>query len=516
MTNTRKFRALISVSDKEGIVPFAKGLEKLNYEIISTGGTYKVLAENGVKVIPIDDVTKFPEMLDGRVKTLHPNIHGGLLSLRENKVHMDTCKEHGIELIDLVVVNLYPFQKTIEKEGVPLAEAIENIDIGGPSMIRSASKNYQSVGVVVDPKNYDRILVELKDGKGKLTDITRAELACEAFTHTAKYDTIISTYLTNKISGEEGFPRTFTPTLTKTADLRYGENPHQGAAFYTLDGGKGLTNMKQLHGKELSYNNIVDIEAAALIVKEFDIPGASIIKHTNPCGAAIGDTLSEAYTKAHSCDPTSAFGSIVGLNRNVDLKTATAISETFVEAVIAPKFDADALALLSKKPSIRLIELADLNTLEKGYFYKYVDGGFLVQSPDNHTVEESELTHVTKEKASKQQINDLLFAFKLVKYVKSNAILVAKDGMAIGVGAGQMSRVEAVEIALKKAGKDSKGAVLASDAFFPFKDSVELAAKAGISAVIQPGGSKRDPESIEACDAHGMTMVMTGIRHFRH
>jgi phosphoribosylaminoimidazolecarboxamide formyltransferase / IMP cyclohydrolase len=516
MTEQRKFRALISVSDKEGIVAFAKELEKLNYEIISTGGTFKVLKEKGIAVIPIDDVTKFPEMLDGRVKTLHPNIHGGLLSVRDNNVHMATCKEHGIDLIDLVVVNLYPFEKTIAKEGVALEEAIENIDIGGPSMIRSASKNYQSVGVVVDPSNYDRIIAELKDRKGTLCDITRAELACEAFTHTARYDTIISTYLTNKISGDGGFPRTFSPMLTKTADLRYGENPHQGAAFYSLDQGSGLNNMKQLHGKELSYNNIVDLEAAALIVKEFDIPSASIIKHTNPCGAAIGDTIFDAYTKAHNCDPISAFGSIVGLNRSVDLKTATAISATFVEAVIAPKFDKDAFALLSKKPSIRLIELEDMNSLEKGHFFKYVDGGFLVQSPDSHTVTEPELNFVTKKKSSKKEINDLLFAFKLVKYVKSNAILVAKDGVAMGVGAGQMSRVEAVEIALKKAGKNCVGAVLASDAFFPFKDSVELAAKAGISAIIQPGGSKRDAESIEACDANDISMAMTNIRHFRH
>ena len=358
-------KALISVSDKSGIVAFATELEKCGYTIISTGGTYKTLKENGLNVIPIEDVTKFPEMLDGRVKTLHPMIHGGLLSLRDNPQHVKTCKEHNIEPIDLVVVNLYPFEKTINKPNVSLEEAIENIDIGGPSMLRSASKNYKSVGVVVDPAKYTDIIEEMKQNNGVLSLKTKELLACEAFTHTARYDSIISNYLTKKMrpSDTSDFPETLTPIFKKVSDLRYGENPHQKAAFYVASDNRGLSGMKQLHGKELSYNNIVDLEAAALIVKDFDIPGATIIKHTNPCGAAIADDISTAYQKAHDADPISAFGSIVGLNRKVDEKTASKISETFVEAVIAPGFDEEALVILMKKPSIRLIELPELKSL---------------------------------------------------------------------------------------------------------------------------------------------------------
>jgi phosphoribosylaminoimidazolecarboxamide formyltransferase/IMP cyclohydrolase len=514
-------RALISVSDKTGIVTFAKELEALGYEIVSTGGTYKVLKENRVKVISIDDVTGFPEMLDGRVKTLHPKIHGGLLSVRANKEHMSTCKEHDIELIDIVVVNLYPFEKTISDPNVKVEDAIENIDIGGPSMLRSAAKNYQSVGVIVDPSRYDGIIEELKANKGQLSLKTKETLAYEVFAHTSRYDTIIASYLkTNVVKNEESdtLPDVLVPQLVKQSDLRYGENPHQKAAFYRLANRlqPGLIGLKQLHGKELSYNNIVDLEAAALIVKEFDLPGASIIKHTNPCGAAVAETIADAYKNAYECDPVSAFGSIVGLNRPVDEATANEISKTFVEAVIAPKFDKEAVDILSKKPSIRLIELENMEELEKGYYYKYVDGGFLVQEPDAKKTTQKDLNVVTKAKPSNKELHELVFAFQLVKYVKSNAILVVKDGKAVGVGAGQMSRVEAVEIALKKAAELGEGAVLASDAFFPFKDSVELAQKAGVKAIIQPGGSKRDQESIDACDEHGISMVFTGVRHFRH
>lgn len=514
-------RALISVSDKTGIVTFAKELEALGYEIISTGGTYKVLKENRVNVISIDEVTEFPEMLDGRVKTLHPKIHGGLLSVRANKEHMKTCKEHNIELIDIVVVNLYPFEKTISNPDVKVEDAIENIDIGGPSMLRSAAKNYQSVGVIVDPARYEGIIEELKANKGQLSLKTKETLAYEVFSHTSRYDTIIASYMkSNVVKAEEGdtLPDVLVPQLVKQSDLRYGENPHQKAAFYKLANRMqpGLIGLKQLHGKELSYNNIVDLEAAALIVKEFDLPGASIIKHTNPCGAALSETISDAYKNAYECDPVSAFGSIVGLNRPVDKETADEISKTFVEAVVAPKFDQEAVDILSKKPSIRLIELANMEELEKGYYYKYVDGGFLVQEPDAKKTTQKDLDVVTKTKPSNKELHELVFAFQLVKYVKSNAILVVKDGKAVGVGAGQMSRVEAVEIALKKAAELGEGAVLASDAFFPFKDSVELAQKAGVKAIIQPGGSKRDQESIDACDEHGISMVFTGVRHFRH
>ncbi len=494
-------RALISVSDKTGIVSFARELIKLGFEIVSTGGTQKILADNQVPVIGVESVTEFPEMLDGRVKTLHPKIHGGILALRKNKSHMKTCEKYGIGLIDLVVVNLYPF----------LTEpSIENIDIGGPSMIRSAAKNFESVGVVVSPDRYDAVIGNLKKNKGQLDNELRRELAAEAFRHTAIYDAAIANYFGSK----DELPPLKMPILTKISDLRYGENPHQKAAFYELGGQEGVPQLRQLHGKELSYNNIVDIEAAWQIVSAFDIPGVAIIKHTNPCGAAVADGIAQAYQRAYDADPVSAFGSIVGLNRPVDLECAQKIAATFVEAVVAPEFEKDALALLSQKPSIRLIRMSEFAANQMAY--KYVAGGFLLQTPDDYSVSKKELKTVTRRKPTSKEINDLLFAFRLVKYIKSNAILVAADGQSLGVGAGQMSRVEAVEIALNKAGKNAKGAVLASDAFFPFKDSVELAAKAGIKAIIQPGGSKRDQESIECCDANGIAMVFTSVRHFRH
>ncbi len=509
-------RALISVSDKRGIVAFAQGLVDLGYDIISTGGTLSLLQTNNVPVTAVDEVTGFPEMLDGRVKTLHPKIHGGLLGLRNNPEHVSTCKAHDITFIDLVVVNLYPFEKTISNPTVHLEDAIENIDIGGPSMLRSGAKNYQSVGIIVEPDQYESILAEMKNNSGKLSLKTKEKLAAKVFAHTSHYDGMIAQYLAKKFETETEFPEIVQPTLSKVSELRYGENPHQKAAFYSVQGIKGFGELKQLHGKELSYNNIVDLEAAVLLVKETKLPASAIIKHTNPCGAAMGTTLIDAYKKAYEADPVSAFGSIVGLNRTVDKITATEIAKTFVEAVIAPGFDDEALAVLQEKAAIRLMVLDPFQFVEDRPIFKYVHGGFLLQSPDTQSVQEEQLQTVTKIHPSSKQIDDLLFAFSIVKYVKSNAIVIVKDGQVIGVGAGQMSRVEAVEIALKKAGDKARGAVLASDAFFPFKDSVELAARAGISAIIQPGGSKRDQESVEACDSHGIGMVVTGIRHFRH
>lgn len=509
-------RALISVSDKAGIVSFSKQLVALGFEIISTGGTYSILNENKVPVTSIDSVTGFPEMLDGRVKTLHPKIHGGLLAKRDDEEHMSVCKKHDIRMIDLVVVNLYPFEKTISKPDVTLDEAIENIDIGGPSMLRSAAKNYKSVAVVVNPDRYDDVIQELKS-YGEVSLLLKEQLALEVFAHTAEYDARIASYLGSTLfSKNSDFPSLLAPVLYKHADLRYGENPHQKAAFYRTKSLSGIPGLKQLHGKELSYNNIIDLEAAVFIVREFDLPAAAIIKHTNPCGAAIGDSLCEAYTKAYSVDPVSAFGSIVGFNRNVDSDTANELSKTFVEVVVAPSFDDEAIAILAKKPSIRLIQMPKLRDASDEYFYKQVEGGFLVQTRDSVHLTEKDITIPTEKKASLKEINDLLFAFKLVKHVKSNAVLIAKNGTAIGIGAGQMSRVESVEIALKKAGVEAKGAVMASDAFFPFRDSIDTAASHGIVSVIQPGGSKRDQESIDSCNEHGISMAFTGIRHFKH
>ncbi|MGE4170387.1 MAG: bifunctional phosphoribosylaminoimidazolecarboxamide formyltransferase/IMP cyclohydrolase [Candidatus Margulisiibacteriota bacterium] len=510
-------RALISVSDKTGIVDFSKALIELGYTIISTGGTHGLLAKEGLPVTAIDEVTAFPEMLDGRVKTLHPKIHGGLLALRDNAQHMATCQAHGIEMIDLVVVNLYPFEKTIQKPDVSLEEAIENIDIGGPSMLRSASKNYRSVGVIVNPDRYDAVIEELRQNEGELTAKTKWNLAKEAFQHTSRYDSLIAAYFEQHSEPEDTrFPQTLTPVLSKVSDLRYGENPHQAAAFYALKGQQGLPKLRQVQGKELSYNNLIDIEAAWQIARSFEKPGATVIKHTNPCGSAIGETLAQAYQKAHDADPVSAFGSIIGLNREVDATTAEAICKTFVEVVVAPSFSAQALSLLSAKPALRVIVLDDFFAADPAFSYRYVTGGFLVQQPDTKTITESDLTCVTTAQPSAEQIEDLVFAFALVKHVKSNAILVAKSGQSLGVGAGQMSRVESVEIALKKAGALASGAVMASDAFFPFKDSVVLGHQAGITAFIHPGGSKRDQESIDYCNEHGLVMVTTGVRHFKH
>lgn len=512
-------RALISVSDKTGIQEFAKSLVSKGVEILSTGGTANVLRDAGVSVLSIDEVTGFPEMMNGRVKTLHPKIHGGLLANRHDETHMAAAKDHGISMIDLVVVNLYPFESTIAKQDVTLGEAIENIDIGGPSMLRSAAKNFESVAVVVNPQRYTEVLESMAENQGKVSDDLRQDLALEAFQHTARYDTVISNYLAKiALKGSASdFPDTLTPVLKKSTDLRYGENPHQSAAFYSYSySTNGLNNMTQRHGKELSYNNIVDLEAAWHIVREFDEPAVAIIKHTNPCGVAIADSLTTAYKKAYDADPVSAFGSIIGCNQPVDLDTAASMAELFVEAIIAPSFSEEAFELLSKKPSIRLVELPGFYDQEATYLLKYVQGGVLMQSPDACVMNEDELQVVTKCRPETHEARDLKFAFAICKHVKSNAIVLVKNGQTIGVGAGQMSRVESVEIALKKANGQTQGAVCASDAFFPFKDSVEHLAKHGITAIIQPGGSKRDQESVDACNTNEVAMVTTGIRHFKH
>ena len=510
-------RALISVSDKRGIVEFSQKLVSLGYEIVSTGGTYKALKESGVSVIAIEDVTGFPEMLDGRVKTLHPKIHAGLLALRENTDHMATCKDHQLELIDLVVVNLYPFQQTIEKEGVTLEEAIENIDIGGPSMLRSAAKNFRSVGVLVNPEKYETVIKELEENQGQLSVSLKEDLACEAFEHTARYDAMIATYLSQNLRKTNGsYPKIVAPKFEKVSDLRYGENPHQTAAFYKIIGEKGLPGVIQHHGKALSYNNIIDTEAAWQIVKSIEQPAAAIIKHTNPCGAAVGASIVEAYRRAHAADPVSAFGSIVGLNKVVDAETAEEIAKTFVEVIIAPGYSDEAIRILTKKPSIRLLSLDQFFDQKDRKQFRFVVGGCLMQTEDNAISKEANLNCVSQKKPSQTEIDDLLFAFNIIRHVKSNAIVIVKDGCAVGVGAGQMSRVEAMEIALKKAQGKTKGAVVASDAFFPFKDSVELGIKAGVSAFIQPGGSKRDDESIACCDESNVAMLFSGVRHFKH
>lgn len=511
-------KAIISVSDKNNLAPFSKELVKLGFTIYSTGGTLTFLQDNKIEVQSIKSLTQFPEILDGRVKTLHPHIHAGILADKSKKSHLKTCDEHSIQLIDLVVVNLYPFEKTIAEASVTENDAIENIDIGGPTLIRAAAKNFNSTSVVVDSSQYDAVIEELKVKNNVLSKQTRKNLAIEAFHHVAKYDIAIANYFQNfkdrNVDGNS-LPHLIHPTLEKVNDLRYGENPHQQAALYKYANAKEQF-FKQLHGKELSYNNFLDIASAINIVKGFDLPGAAVIKHTNPCGAAIGDSLCEAYKKAHDADSLSAFGSIVGLNRPIDKQTADELSKTFIEVIVAPSFDEDAFKILSKKNNLRLIEAKQAADQDRSLTIKHIGDFFLVQTDDDLNFLPENLDNVTTIKASKKQVNDLLFAFSLVKHVKSNAILIAKDGQTLGIGAGQMSRVDSVEIALKKAGDFAKTAVMASDAFFPFKDSVELCATYGISAIIQPGGSKRDQESIDCCNEHGIAMIFTGSRHFKH
>ncbi|AST00739.1 bifunctional phosphoribosylaminoimidazolecarboxamide formyltransferase/inosine monophosphate cyclohydrolase [Geobacillus thermocatenulatus] len=508
-------RALISVSNKEGIIPFAKQLAELGIDIISTGGTKRALEEAGVPVISISDVTGFPEILDGRVKTLHPAIHGGILAVRSDERHQAALEEHGIRPIDLVVVNLYPFQQTIAKPNVTLAEAIENIDIGGPTMVRAAAKNYADVAIVVDPADYPMVIEELKT-TGSIQAKTRQQLAAKAFRHTAAYDAMIAEYLTG-LTGEE-YPETLTVTYTKKQSLRYGENPHQSAAFYAKPLGAAFSIAKaaQLHGKELSYNNINDANAAINLIREFQEPAAAAIKHMNPCGVGVGATLLEAFTKAYEADPVSIFGGIIAVNREVDKETAERMHDIFLEIVIAPSFSDEALAILTKKKNIRLLTLDFAAPDVKEKTLVSVNGGLLVQEADRYTLEDAEWKVVTKREPTEAEREQLRFAWKVVKHVKSNAIVLAKNGMTVGVGAGQMNRVGAANIAIEQAGEQAIGAVLASDAFFPMDDTVEAAAKAGITAIIQPGGSIRDADSIRKADEYGIAMVFTGVRHFKH
>ncbi|WP_186579052.1 bifunctional phosphoribosylaminoimidazolecarboxamide formyltransferase/IMP cyclohydrolase [Aquibacillus kalidii] len=508
-----KKRALLSVSDKSNLVEFAQGLDKLGYELISTGGTLKTLKEAGLPALPVSAVTNFDEILDGRVKTLHPFIHAGLLARRDDESHQQQLMERDIHPIDIVVVNLYPFKETIEKAGVTEADAIENIDIGGPTMLRSAAKNFRDVTVVVDPSDYDSVLEQLN---GDNSIDFRKQLAAKVFRHTANYDAMIANYFCD-ITGETD-PETYTITYEKVQSLRYGENPHQKAAFYQEPNVKGasIANANQLHGKELSYNNIQDANAALEMVLEFSEPAAVAVKHMNPCGVGIGENISQAYTKAYEADPVSIFGGIVALNREVDEATADQLKDIFLEIVIAPSFSEKALEILTVKPNIRLLETPMDNAGTNPKKVVSVVGGLLVQDRDSGFVTESEITVPTERKPDAKELEELLFAWKVVKHVKSNAIVVAKGDQTIGVGAGQMNRVGAANIAFEQAGEKANGAVMASDAFFPMPDTVEAAAKAGIKAVIQPGGSKRDQDSIDACNQHGITMVFTGMRHFKH
>jgi phosphoribosylaminoimidazolecarboxamide formyltransferase/IMP cyclohydrolase len=508
-------RALISVSDKEGLIPFVKGLAERGVEIISTGGTSKLLEQNGINVIGISEVTNFPEMLDGRVKTLHPMIHGGLLGIRDNEDHQQTMEAHGIEPIDLVVVNLYPFKETIQKTDVAYEDAIENIDIGGPSMLRSAAKNHRFVTVVVDPSDYNVVLDELSATK-EVSFHTKQRLAAKVFRHTAAYDALIAEYLTKQV-GEEN-PETLTVTYEKKQDLRYGENPHQKAAFYqkSIPVKGSISSAKQLHGKELSYNNINDADAALTIVKEFNDPAVVAVKHMNPCGVGIGETISRAYEKAFEADPVSIFGGIVAANRIVDAETAIQLKEIFLEIIIAPGFTEEALEILTTKKNLRLlqVELKENQSIEDRL--TTVSGGVLVQETDHMSFEQANITIPTKREPTEKEWEDLKLAWKVVKHVKSNAISLAKDNMTIGIGAGQMNRVGAAKIAIEQAGKKAVGSALGSDAFFPMDDTVEAAAKAGVTAIIQPGGSIRDEDSIKKADEYGITMVFTGVRHFKH
>ena len=513
-------RALISVSDKSGLVEFAKGLAAFGIEIISTGGTAKLLKNSGIPVKEVSDYTGFPEMLDGRVKTLHPKIHGGLLAVRSNLSHMQQIKEHDIGLIDLVVINLYPFEKVIAKKTVSLEEAIENIDIGGPSILRSAAKNFKSVGVVCNPKRYQEILKELDANSGILSDRILINLAVEAFSMTARYDSIIYDFLSNRFKGGDlsPFPQDLALRFSKIQDLRYGENPHQSAAFYReTESLSGLAGMKQLNGKELSYNNILDLNNAIDVVRDFSDPAATVIKHNNPTGVAEDKDLAKAYSMAHACDPLSAFGGIIGLNRKVDIKTAELISKSgFMECVIAPGYAVGALKILKRKKNLRVIVFDFKDVRKKDFDFKKVKGGLLVQEQDDFKVSLKDFKIVTKKKPTKVQLESLLFGWNFVKNIKSNAIVLVKGKKTIGIGCGQTSRVGSVAIAIKKAGKDAKGSLLISDAFIPKTDNIQIAAKAGIKAIIQTGGSISDKDVICEADRKKMIMVMTGARHFKH
>jgi phosphoribosylaminoimidazolecarboxamide formyltransferase / IMP cyclohydrolase len=514
-------RALISVSDKTGIVEFSKELARSKVEILSTGGTAKLLRDAGLEVMDVSQFTGFPEMLDGRVKTLHPKVHGGLLGMRSNPAHVAKMKEYGIEPIDMVVVNLYPFEATVEKEGCTMEEAIENIDIGGPTMLRSAAKNYPDVTVIVDHADYRRVLAEMAENNGAVGVKTNFNLAVKVFQHTAAYDGAISNYLGARLGEKiEEYPATFTLQVKKVQDLRYGENPHQSAAFYLEKSVRepSVANSVQLQGKELSFNNIIDLDGAIETVKEFhDQAAAVIIKHTNPCGVALAGTPLDAFLKARECDPVSAFGGIVGFNRIVDGAAAKELSSTFLEAVVAPGYTEEALEIFKAKKNVRVMQVPILTGSEQeGYDLKKVVGGLLIQGRDLGIVRAANCRVVTARKPSANELAALDFAWKVCKHVKSNAIVFTNREQTVGIGAGQMSRVDSSRIAVQKAQLPTKGTVLASDAFFPFRDGVDAAAEAGVTAIIQPGGSIRDEEVIRAADEHGMAMVFTGMRHFRH
>jgi phosphoribosylaminoimidazolecarboxamide formyltransferase/IMP cyclohydrolase len=513
-------RAILSVTDKTGLVDFALKLSGRGVELISTGGTAKLLRDSGVPVKDISDLTGFPEMLDGRVKTLHPKVHGGILHRRENPVHRSAVAEHGIQPIDMVVVNLYAFEKTAAKPGVAFEDLVENIDIGGPSMIRSAAKNFQDVAVVTSPADYDAIADELAKSGGELSSATKWHLAQKAFATTAAYDSAIASTLERvnsngrfELKPATGFPATLRMSFQKVIDLRYGENPHQKAAMYSDGSSSGVANGKQLQGKELSYNNIVDLQAAWDLAQEFEEPVVAIIKHTNPCGTATGKTLQDAFKKALECDPVSAFGGVIGVNRVIDGAAAEEMAKLFLEVIAAPGFDEGARAKFAAKKNLRLVHIvpSDLK-----WTLKNVSGGMLVQDADIRPLTPADLKVVTKRQPTPEETSALLFGWKVCKHVKSNAILYVRDGQTVGVGAGQMSRVDSCKIGAMKAQLPLKGTVAASDAFFPFPDGVEEIAKAGSTAIIQPGGSVRDQEVIDAADRHGMAMIFTGVRHFRH
>lgn len=513
-------RALISVSDKAGLVDFARELNNLGVEVLSTGGTAKLLRDNNIQVKEVSEYTGFPEMLDGRVKTLHPKIHGGLLALRDNPAHMQNLKEHDIGLIDMVVVNLYPFEKTTQNPDVTIDEAIENIDIGGPSMLRSAAKNHKYVAVISDPGRYNQVITELKKNNGALPQELMRELAIDVFALTSRYDNAINNYLRNYFKGKAetaGFPQELNFSFEKIQDLRYGENPHQKAAFYKEKGKtKGLIKLKQLQGKELSFNNILDLNSAWELVREFDKPGVVIVKHNNPCGVAEDETLDKAFIAAHKCDPLSAFGGIVALNRRLDLKAAkTIVKSGFLECIIALGFDKGVQELFKDKKNLRLLELNDIGPVNEPEL-KRVSGGLLIQDKNLDTLDIQNLKVPTKKKPTKKELESLIFGWKVAKHTKSNAIVLTRGTKTVGIGAGQMSRVDSVKIAKIKSGALSKNSFLASDAFFPKADAVIEAAKAGVKAIIQPGGSISDQEIIKACDRYKIAMVFTGIRHFKH
>jgi phosphoribosylaminoimidazolecarboxamide formyltransferase / IMP cyclohydrolase len=519
-------RALLSVSDKSGLVEFAKALAGLGVELISTGGTRKALAEAGLKVLDVSEVTGFPEMLDGRVKTLHPRIHGGILAIRDNPEHQAKLREHKIEPIDLVVCNLYPFEATLAKPTSTHDDIVENIDIGGPSMVRAAAKNYHDVAIVTEPSQYAGVIDKLKLNQGALDLATREELAAAAFERTARYDHAIAGYFAKRQAAPQEWPDRLDLSFMKKQSLRYGENPHQRAAFYAKPGvwHACVATAEVLHGKELSYNNILDLDSALNLVRDFSQPAAVVIKHNNPCGAALAASLVEAFHKAYEGDPTSAFGGILGFNREVDEATATQFTEPnrFIECIIAPGYSANAFEIITTRPtwkkSVRLLKTGALTAAEKSRTdYRRVDGGLLVQSAD--VLKQDEIAAakvVTKRGPTDAERADLTLAWTVAKHVKSNAIVLAKGGMVVGVGAGQMSRIDSTHMAARKAGDRAKGSVLASDAFFPFRDNVDMAAGFGVTAIAQPGGSVRDQESVDACNEHNIAMLFTGVRHFRH